>query len=388
MNAPPLGVYVHWPFCARICPYCDFNVYRDRGVDADRWADALTRDLAAWAARTPKRPLASLYFGGGTPSLMPTSVLAAVVETCARIWGFADDAEIGLEANPTDAEADRFAAFAAAGVNRLSVGVQSLRDDALAFLGRNHDAAGARRAIDAAMAAVGNVSFDLIYARPGQTAAAWRDELDEALAIGAPHLSVYQLTVEDGTAFERAVARGAWAPLDETREADLYDLAQEATAAAGLPAYEVSNHARPGAASGHNLLYWRGGDYVGVGPGAHGRLTRDGARFATVADRRPDAYLARVDETGVGGDAERLDRQAAFAERIMMGLRLVDGADIAGFEDERAAIAPAIAHLVEAGLLIDAAPRLRATHDGRRVLNALTGYLLADAPSAEGSASG
>lgn len=360
------GVYVHWPYCARICPYCDFNVYKNKPVDADAWAAALTRDLARNAARTGARKLSSLYFGGGTPSLMPLSVIESVIGACARLWGFEDNAEITLEANPTDAEQSRFEAFAGAGVNRLSLGVQSLRDDALKFLGRDHDAAAARRAIDAAQASFARVTFDLIYARPGQTLDGWRKELAEALTLGAAHLSLYQLTIEAGTAFATAVAKGRWAPAGDDLCADMFDAAQEMTAAAGLPAYEISNHAAQGQESRHNLVYWTYGDYVGVGPGAHGRLTEAGVRIATETPLSPEDYLA-----GAPHDETALSAAETAMERLSMGLRLHRGIP---FADGDPFFADAVAYerldrLIGDGLIEWDGTTLTATADGRRILN-------------------
>jgi oxygen-independent coproporphyrinogen-3 oxidase len=376
---PPLGVYVHWPYCTRICPYCDFNVYKTRETDPARWAEALARDLEHWAARIPKRKLTSLYFGGGTPSLAPVSVIAAVVEACARTFGFEPGAEITLEANPTDAEQSRFAAFAATGVNRLSLGVQSLRDGALEFLGRNHDAQTARRAIAAAQTSFCRVTFDLIYARPGQTLEDWRAELAEALSFGTEHLSLYQLTIEPGTAFAKAVAEKRWAGADEDACAEQFDLAEEMTKAAGLPAYEISNHARAGAQSRHNLLYWRYQDYVGVGPGAHGRLTINGARIATKTHDKPEDYLAKVKKTGTGAEAfETLGAEAQLVERLTMGLRLTEG--VALYADDVFYAAESrveqLHRLIDLGLLRHDCGQLRATPDGRRVLNRIVLELL------------
>lgn len=378
-NTTPLGVYVHWPYCARICPYCDFNVYKNREIDAARWARALTHDLEYWAARAPGRNLTSLYFGGGTPSLAPVSVIKAVMAECERLWGFAPDAEITLEANPTDAESSRFAAFADAGVNRLSLGVQSLRDKALKFLGRNHSAADARRALEAAQKIFPRVTFDLIYARPDQTLDDWRAELGEALALGARHLSLYQLTIEPSTAFDKAVAAGRWAPPDDALCADMYDLAQEMTAAAGLPAYEISNHAAPGEQSRHNLLYWRCQDYVGVGPGAHGRLTDDGTRLATETHAAPETYLAAVEETASGAARiEALDEQAQLVERLAAGLRLVEGVALTPGERGRlGGRATRLEDLAGDGLVRRAGERLLATERGRRVLDSVVAALLA-----------
>jgi putative oxygen-independent coproporphyrinogen III oxidase len=374
-NHTPLGVYVHWPYCARICPYCDFNIYKNKTVDAARWIDALTRDLEHWAAQTPNRKLASLYFGGGTPSLAPLSVIDAVIGACERLWGFAPEPEITIEANPTDAEQSHFEALAGAGINRLSLGVQSLRDDALAFLGRDHDAAGARRAIETAQRIFNRTTFDLIYARPGQTLDAWRAELSEALDFGAGHLSLYQLTIEPGTAFAKAVSAGRWTPADEDLCADQFDLAQEMTTAAGLPAYEISNHAAPSERSRHNLIYWNYHDYIGVGPGAHGRLSIDGRRLATEATKAPVDYLAG----GIGGYAtEALDAAAQLVERLTMGLRLTDGvtlyADDYFYADE--ARTQRLDALITDGLVTLNCGRLHATANGRRVLNAVLFELL------------
>ena len=299
MTAPGgFGVYAHWPFCARICPYCDFNVYRDRGIDAARWSAALTRELEHWAARTKGRRLDSLYFGGGTPSHAPLSVIEGVIAAADRLWGLGDDPEITLEANPADA--GRFDEFRAAGVNRLSLGVQAFDESALKFLGRDHDGAAALRAIERALAAFPRVSADFIYARPQQSADQWAEELAAALATGLRHLSLYQLTIEKGTAFHVQVAKGRWAAADEDLAADLFDLTQDIAASAGLPAYEISNHAAPGEESRHNLNYWRQGDYVGVGPGAHGRVTFGGKRFETETEKAPAAYLRRVEAAGCG----------------------------------------------------------------------------------------
>ncbi len=373
---PKLGVYVHWPYCARICPYCDFNVYKNRGVDWARWLAALKRDLGHWAARTSDRNLASLYFGGGTPSLAPLPVIEGVIAACASLWGFESGAEITIEANPTDAEQSLFRAFASAGVNRLSLGVQSFDDEALKFLGRDHDGAAARRAVETALSVFDRATFDLIYALPGETPAAWRARLREALAFSAPHLSLYQLTIERGTAFEKAVARGAWTPPDEDAGADLYDVAQEEAAREGLPAYEISNHAAPGAESRHNLLYWTQQDYVGVGPGAHGRLTEGGARMATETPLSPDAYLEAVESSGCGASLiEPLDAEAILTERLSMGLRLTKGLTLDA--TDLAALAPRIDALAGEGLLVRQGAHIAATLEGRRLLNAVLARILA-----------
>ena len=373
-DAPPLGIYVHWPYCARICPYCDFNVVRDRGKtqEQEALARAIVGDLVRQRQETGPRRLVSVFFGGGTPSLMDPAFVAAILDTATELWSAEPDLEVSLEANPTDAESGRFAAFAAAGVNRLSLGLQSLDDEALAFLGRNHDAASARRAADKARAAFPRLSLDLIYARPGQTPAAWSAELAAALDLGPEHLSPYQLTIEPGTAFDRAVRRSAFAPPDADLGAELFETTQGVLEAAGFDAYEVSNHARGEAArSRHNLVYWRGWDYVGVGPGAHGRLTLDGRRIATTAPRRIADYIE-----GRGFERETLTPRQAAEERLLLGLRIDDG--VATSEVAALDIAPGrIGDLVQAGLLADDPHRLRATRSGRLVLDRLTAELAA-----------
>jgi putative oxygen-independent coproporphyrinogen III oxidase len=376
----PLGVYVHWPYCAKICPYCDFNVFRAKGREAEA-ADltrAIVADLEAQRALTGPRELVSVFFGGGTPSLIDPAWAAEIVATACRLWTPAADLEVSLEANPTDAEADRFAALAAAGVTRLSLGLQSLDDAALKFLGRNHGVDEGRRAAETAARIFPRLSLDLIYALPGQAPDAWADELRAAVALGAEHVSPYQLTIEQGTAFDRAVRRGVFAPPVEDLAADLYDTTQAVLEAAGLHAYEVSNHARGDAArSRHNLVYWRGWDYVGAGPGAHGRLTLDGARTATQAAERPTDYIRRVGDTGVGfATRESLSPTEAAEERVLLGMRIEDGVAYA----ELAALDlspghPAVRRLVGLGLVADDPLRLRATAAGRLVLNRLTAEL-------------
>ena len=328
-TGPKLGVYIHWPYCARICPYCDFNVFKDRGGDEPAaLARAIVADLEAQAALTGERELASIFLGGGTPSLMDPAWAGEIIAAAGRLWSPAADLEVTLEANPTDAEAERFAGFAAAGVNRLSLGLQSLDDAALSFLGRNHDAATAVRATQAATQAFPRLSIDMIYARPGQTPAAWAEELSAAIDLGAEHVSPYQLTIEAGTAFDRAVRRGLFTPPDGDAGAALFDTTQQVLEAAGFEAYEVSNHARGEAArSRHNLIYWQGQDYVGAGPGAHGRITVAGARMATQAAARPADYIARVAEAGFGlVERETLDAREAAQERLLSGgLRIYRG---------------------------------------------------------------
>jgi oxygen-independent coproporphyrinogen-3 oxidase len=371
---PDLGVYVHWPYCARICPYCDFNVFKDRaGAEQPLLARAIVADLEAQAAITGPRRLVSVFLGGGTPSLMDPAWAAEIVAAARRLWSPTADLEVTLEANPTDAEAARFAAFADAGVNRLSLGLQSLDDAALAFLGRNHDAATAIRATEAATRAFPRLSVDLIYARPGQTPQAWADELRRAVALGAEHISPYQLTIEAGTAFDRAVKRGSLVPPDADAGAALFDTTQSVLQAEGFEAYEVSNHARGEAArSRHNLVYWQGQDYVGAGPGAHGRITVSGVRHATRAAAKPADYIARVGEAGAGFvEREALNPREAAEERLLSGLRITEGVPVA----DVAALGIAqdkIADLVQLGLLADDPDRLRATPAGRLVLDRLT----------------
>jgi oxygen-independent coproporphyrinogen-3 oxidase len=358
---PPLGVYVHWPYCSRICPYCDFNVVRDRGHTAQKAAltSAILADLAAHAALTGPRDLVSIFFGGGTPSLMDPADVAQIIAAARALWTPSDDIEVSLEANPTDAEAARFAALAGAGVNRLSLGVQSLDEAALAFLGRDHDAATARRAIGTAAAIFPRLSVDLIYALPGQTSEAWAGALAEVVQFGPDHISPYQLTIEADTAFDRAVRRGRWRPPGPDLAADLYELTQDVLTAAGYEAYEVSNHARgAGARSRHNLLYWRGHDYVGVGPGAHGRLTLAGGRWATVGPRAIGDYVAAA-RGGPAGGRESLSPREAAVERLLMGLRTLEGVPMA----ELAALA------IPPGRLDAMAPWTRLT-DGRLIATA------------------
>jgi len=378
-NLPPLGLYVHWPYCARICPYCDFNVVRDRGRTDEQaaLADAIVADMTAQRALTGPRRLLSIFFGGGTPSLMDPAAVARVIEIAKALWSPADDLEISLEANPTDAEAGRFEALAQAGVARLSLGVQALDDASLKLLGRNHDAGSARRAIATAARLFPRLSVDLIYARPGQTDAAWREELAEMLAYGPEHVSPYQLTIEAGTAFDRAVGRGKIVPPDEDLAAQLFETTQEVLEAAGFDAYEVSNHARgPAARSRHNLVYWRGVDYVGVGPGAHGRLTLPSGKIATTARAKITDYIAAVARDGTGFEREDLSAVEAAEERLLLGLRIDDGVAFS----EMAALdlradTPKVKSLVESGLLVDDPMRLRATRQGRLVLDRLTGML-------------
>ena len=373
-----LALYVHWPFCLAKCPYCDFNSHVRERIDEGRWRAALLRELDHFAALAHGRTVTSVFFGGGTPSLMAPETVAAVIERIAHHWPLAADVEITLEANPTSVEARRFAGYRAAGVNRVSLGVQSLDDAALRFLGRGHDAAEARAAVETAKSRFPRVSFDLIYARPGQTLAAWRAELAEALALATDHLSLYQLTIEPGTAFHAAAARGDFAVPGEDPAAALYDLTQDMLAAAGRPAYEVSNHAAPGAESRHNLNYWRSGDYLGIGPGAHGRISDGPAALATRMARSPERWLAAVERDGHGtAERGRLSGDERCAEVLMMGLRLTEGIGRAWFEArtgrplEAALAAARLGPLIDGGLIELDAAGLRATPPGRRVLNAV-----------------
>lgn len=379
-DGPKLGVYVHWPYCAKICPYCDFNVFKAKGREAEaaELARAIVADLETQRALTGPRDLVSIFFGGGTPSLMDPAWAAEIVQTARRLWTPAADLEVSLEANPTDAEADRFAALADAGVTRLSLGLQALDDASLKFLGRNHDAGEGRRAAEAAARAFPRLSLDLIYALPGQSAQAWAEELRAAVGLGAEHLSPYQLTIEEGTAFDRAVRRKVFAPADEDRAADLYETTQTTLEAEGFHAYEVSNHARGEAArSRHNLVYWRGWDYVGAGPGAHGRLTLHDVREATRAADRPADYIRRVGETGLGfAERERLSPLEAAEERVLLGLRVADGVPFTELSALGLSSAhPTVRRMIDLALLEDDASRLRATPAGRRVLDSLTAEL-------------
>jgi putative oxygen-independent coproporphyrinogen III oxidase len=365
-DADGLALYVHWPFCVSKCPYCDFNSHVRDTVDQTAWQDALRADLAHEAALTPGRRLQSIFFGGGTPSLMPPQTVAALIEAADAHWGLAPGAEITLEANPSSVEAARFADLAAAGVNRVSLGLQALDDAALAFLGRAHDAAEGLAALATAQSVFPRVSCDLIYARPGQTADAWAAELTRALGFGTEHLSLYQLTIEPGTRFAALAARGELPQLDPDEAAALFELTRALTAAAGRPAYEVSNHARPGAESRHNLVYWRYGDYVGIGPGAHGRR----AGRASLRRKKPENFLAAVARNGHGIEAEdTLDPRTRATETLLMGLRLAEGV----------ALTPALAAHVDDAALTRLAAHGLVARDGTRLRVTERGMLLLDA---------
>ena len=372
--AEPLALYVHWPFCVSKCPYCDFNSHVRESVDQAVWRAALLADLRHEAALLPGRPVSSIFFGGGTPSLMPPETVAAVIAAADDAWGLASDCEITLEANPNSVEVANFAALASAGVNRVSIGVQSFDVQILEFLGRAHSGDEARRAIAAAQKHFARVSFDLIYARPGQTLAAWEAELDDALAFGTGHLSLYQLTIEPGTRFATLAAKGDLVILDGDAAADLFDATQAITRAAGLPRYEVSNHARPGEESRHNLTYWRYGDYAGVGPGAHGRRLRQ----ATERHKKPENFTAAVARNGHGLKVESdLPAQERATEAMLMGLRLTEGIDLArvearsGLAREAFVDAEAVERLAGQGLMRQDGDRLAVTDDGILLLDSI-----------------
>ena len=327
-SEPGFGIYVHWPFCLAKCPYCDFNSHVRDGVDHISWRAALLRELDHYADLTAGRTVTSIFFGGGTPSLMEPATVAAVIERVRARWNTAPGLEISLEANPTSVEATRFEGFRAAGVNRVSLGIQALDDESLRFLGRAHSASEALGAIGLAARHFDRFSFDLIYARPGQSVADWESELRRALDHAVGHLSVYQLTIEEGTRFHTLYNRGAFALPDDELAGDLYEATQALLEGAGLPAYEISNHARAGAECKHNLVYWRGEEYAGIGPGAHGRLDIDGVRHATATERRPEAWLLNVEERGHGVVTDdSLNSEERADEFLLMGLRLAEGID-------------------------------------------------------------
>ena len=379
-RGPGFGIYVHWPFCQSKCPYCDFNSHVVASVDQARWAAALTRELEHMRWLTGPRRVRSIFFGGGTPSLVEVATVEAVVARVHALWQVDEDVEVTLEANPTSVEAARFRGYRAAGVNRLSLGVQSLDDVQLKFLGRLHTADEALRAIGLARETFPRLSFDLIYARPGQTRETWERELRAALAHAADHLSLYQLTIEPDTAFARLYEKGAFVLPAEEDAAALYELTGEICAEAGLAAYEVSNYARPGAECRHNLVYWRYGDYAGVGPGAHGRVRAGEAHLATRTHRAPGQWIEAVEQGGHGIEAsEEIPQAAQGDEMMLMGLRLEEGVSLSRYAkltgqplaDTR------IANLVAGGLLLRDGDRIRATPQGRLVLDALLARLLA-----------
>ncbi len=370
----PLALYIHWPFCVSKCPYCDFNSHVRDSVDQEAWLAALLADMAYEAALTKGRPLTSIFFGGGTPSLMPPSTVAALIKAADQHWGFADTIEITLEANPSSVEAARFADLAVAGVNRVSLGLQSLDDAALAFLGRAHSVAESLNALAVAQRHFGRVNIDLIYARPNQTAMQWQAELERAIAFGTDHMSLYQLTIEPGTRFETMVRTGEFVPADNDDAATLYELTQELTHAAGIPAYEISNHAKPGSESRHNLSYWRYDDYIGIGPGAHGRRLN----CATQRHKKPENFLSAVDRNAHGiASEEALDSSTRATEALLMGLRLAEGVSLQRLS-ARTGIAPdalldidAVERIAKLGLIGRIGDHFTVTPKGMPLLDAI-----------------
>jgi putative oxygen-independent coproporphyrinogen III oxidase len=374
------GIYVHWPFCAAKCPYCDFNSHVREKFDETRWTAAIARELASVAAlQGDERPVvSSIFFGGGTPSLMKGRAVAAVLDAIAGPWRIDSHAEITLEANPNSVEQERFRDYRAAGVNRVSVGVQALDDAALKALGRLHGADEAKAAVRLASKIFPRASFDLIYARPGQSRLDWERELRGALSFGTEHLSLYELTIEPGTAYATLARQGKLAVPDDDTAADLYETTQEICDRAGLPAYEISNHARPGAECRHNLLYWRYGDYAGVGPGAHGRLTLEGRRVASETARLPERWLQDVERRGHSLTLTDISVADARREHLLMGLRLSEGIDLSLYRDRWRTV-PETAHidrLAQAGLVAIRGNRLAATPRGRLLLNAVIADLV------------
>ncbi len=376
------ALYIHWPFCLQKCPYCDFNSHVRDGVDHARWQAALLADMRAEAELAGDEPLHSIFFGGGTPSLMPPALVGALLGEAERLWGFADCIEITLEGNPSSVEAANYAALASVGVNRASLGLQSLHDETLRFLGRLHNADEGLRALDVAQQHFARVSFDLIYALPDQTPGQWQADLTRALALGTSHLSLYQLTIEPGTRFATMVRQGDFTPLDDDAAADLFDLTQDMTSAAGLPPYEISNHSRPGQESRHNLAYWRYQDYLGIGPGAHGR--RGG--MATLRHKKPENWLAAVEGRGSGCQSEvAIAPPEQAAEALLMGLRLVQGVDLSALSvrtglAEAELVDPAqLAQLKALDMVWRNGSRLGVTPRGMPLLDAILPRLVADA---------
>lgn len=369
------GIYIHWPFCASKCPYCDFNSHVAQTIDHQSWREAYKKEIEHYAGLTRGRTVTSIFFGGGTPSLMEPETAALVIDTVAECWSVSNDVEITLEANPTSVEADKFKGFRSAGVNRVSLGVQSLNDNDLKFLGRQHSAEEALQAIQIASATFDRYSFDLIYARPEQNVTEWEQELTQALQYADGHLSLYQLTIEPGTAFHTMYQRKDFEIPDEDEGGSLYEITQEILEQHGLPAYEVSNHARVGEESRHNMTYWRYGDYIGIGPGAHGRVIIGGQKQATRAHRAPDIWMNRVHENGHGAHPfEAINDTQFFEEKMMMGLRLREGVPIDGyggrFDLSR------IQALEEEGLVIFQNKTLQPTIKGLQRLNGILNYLL------------
>jgi putative oxygen-independent coproporphyrinogen III oxidase len=373
------ALYIHWPFCLAKCPYCDFNSHVRDSIDTDVWQRALLCDMRREADMAGGERLSSVFIGGGTPSLMPPALVEELLAEAQRLWGFVDEVEITLEANPSSVEAAKFAALASAGINRVSLGLQALDDEALRFLGRLHDAREGLAALDVAQRHFARVSFDLIYARPGQTPAAWEAELDRAIGLGTGHLSLYQLTIEPGTRFATEVREGRFAPLDDDAAADLFNLTRELTGAAGLPAYEISNHARAGEESRHNLIYWRYQDYCGIGPGAHGR--RDG--LATVRHRKPENWLSAVERQGDGiAEARRLSPREQGSEAILMGLRLAEGIDLQqlarrfALDQSELYDGAKLGFYEQQGLVVRKGTRILVTEAGMPLLDGLLGEIV------------
>jgi putative oxygen-independent coproporphyrinogen III oxidase len=378
------ALYIHWPFCISKCPYCDFNSHVREAVNQKQWLEAMLFDMAHEAKLTQGEPLSSIFFGGGTPSLMPPATVAALLTEAEEYWGFASDIEITLEANPSSVESARFADLAAAGVNRVSLGLQALHDAALQFLGRAHSVDESLIALAVAQQHFARVSFDLIYARPGQSMADWQAELARAIGFGTGHMSLYQLTIEPGTRFQSMVQREEFTPLDDDAAADLLELTQSMMNAAGLPAYEISNHARPGEESRHNLTYWRYQDYVGIGPGAHGR--RGG--MATVRHKKPENFLSAVDRNGQGLASETpLDRATQAMEALLMGLRLREGVDISALSHRFAMDSEdlldfrAVEKLCTLGFIHKDADRVIVTPKGMPLLDAILPQIVAIEPA-------
>ena len=379
-----LGLYIHWPFCISKCPYCDFNSHVRASIDEDAWEKALLQEMAHMADRTQGRTLSSVFFGGGTPSLMRPQTVGRILDRLASHWDLAPDLEISLEANPGTVDKERFVGFKKAGIARLSMGIQSLDNAALAFLGRKHSAEEALGALSLARDLFERYSFDLIYALPGQSLDAWRAQLTQALTLAGGHLSLYQLTLEKGTAFYTQHQRGAFVMPDEDLAASLYDLTQDLTGAAGYESYEVSNYALPGHACRHNLIYWRSQDFVGIGPGAHGRLTTPQGRLETRCTKAPETWLGRVEEKGHGLEEEvLLTQEESFEEVLLMGLRLEEGVSLATLGEispsdfEKLMSSKSLKILLEEGLLIQkGTTHLVTTPQGRLKLNALLSYLM------------
>nr|WP_246212578.1 radical SAM family heme chaperone HemW [Marivivens donghaensis] len=373
------GLYIHWPFCQSKCPYCDFNSHVASSIDQNRWARAYLSEIDRVGTLTQGRVLKSVFFGGGTPSLMDPELVDAIMTKIRRTWPMTNSAEVTLEANPTSVEAGRFRGYRDAGVNRVSMGIQSLNNQDLHALGRLHSVEEALAAFDIARGVFDRVSFDLIYARQNQTTQEWRNELKQALSLAVDHISMYQLTIEQGTAFGDRYAIGKLRGLpDEDSAADMYDVTQDVAAQMGFPAYEVSNHAPEGAESQHNLIYWRYGDYAGIGPGAHGRLTLGGQKYATETYRMPNTWLEAVEQRGNGENvSDTLNQIDQLHEFLLMGLRVADGVDLnrlSHFGGD--ALQPNISRLENMGFLTHEKGRLRLTSEGRPLLNAVLRELL------------